>query len=431
VKRRYKAGDWFVAPLPSGRAVTGIIARSAASRLFGYLFRGIVPRDELAGLRPGDALWSGLFNARAIEDHRWRVVATSLRFERERWPMPAFGVREPFGRSWSVRTMDDETLTTRSTHHADEHTASALPDARIYEPEHLEALLDNALDSNAQPAPLVVIDVHAPLDAVRLRLTPAHARIQIGEPLGTKDTAILAAFLNAREDVSLRLYGNADRASLLELVWLVPSLRRLELDVEVDTLALFYPLEALEELAVRRARDAEMPLPQRFRSLRALELRGTLEHRRQIAHLPALRRLTLQAAGWDSTAPLEGADHLHRVDFSDMPLRDIGMVRLLPSLRAIALRRCAVDSLEPLRGSRVEALTIDGERRLTDLTPLRDLPNLRTLTVRAMPHLNVHDLRVVAEIPSLQNLRVDLGSRSKNREVYRLAHASHLREVGL
>jgi len=150
VKRRYKAGDWFVAPLPSGRAVTGIIARSAASRLFGYLFRGIVPREQLPELRPGDALWSGLFKARAIEDHRWRVVATSLRFERERWPLPAFRVREPFGRSWSVRIVDDESLATRSTHHADEQTASALPDARIYEPEHLEALLDNALDSNAR-----------------------------------------------------------------------------------------------------------------------------------------------------------------------------------------------------------------------------------------------------------------------------------------
>jgi len=139
----------------------------------------------------------------------------------------------------------------------------------------------------------------------------------------------------------------------------------------------------------------------------------------------------LQAAGWDSTAPLEGATRLHAVDFADMPLRDVVSLRALRSLRAIALRRCAVDSLETLRGSPVEALTIDGLRGLTDLAPLRDLPHLRTLTVRAMPHLNVHDLRIVAEIPSLQNLRVDLGSRSKNREVYRLMHGSRLREVRL
>jgi len=368
-------------------------------------------------------LWFGLFNARGIEDHRWRIAATSLRFDSSRWPLPAFGVREPFARRWSLRILDETTLATVATHAAAEREAQSLPDARIFEPEHLERLLDALLDGDGtSQVPLVVVDVHPPLDPERLNDSPAHARVQAGEPLATRDTAILSAFLNARDDVSLRLYGSTDRATLLEIVWLAPSLRRLEIDVPLDTLALLYPLEQLEDLAVRHARETELPQPERFRALRSLTLRGTLEHDRLIAQLPALRRLTLQAADWETATPLHGAAHLHEVQFADMPLHDVAALGTLPALRSLALRRCDLTSLGALRGMPLESLAIDGLRSLNDLTVLRELPQLRTLSVRNMPHLNVHDFRFLSECASLQALRVDLGSRSKNREIYRAAY---------
>ena len=391
--------------------------------MFGYLFAGVVARDALHSLHPRDALWSGLFNARAIEDHRWRVVATSLRFERERWPMPHFAVREPFGRKWSQRTLHDETLATIATGPSDEIAAGQLPDARIYEPEHLERLIDDALDSGGVVAPpLVVIDVHPPLDAARLRTIPQHARVQSGESLGTRDTASLANVLNDRDDVALRLYGSVDRTTLLEIVWLAPELRRLEIDVPLDTLALLYPLARLEALAVRRAIDAELPLPERFASLRELTLRGTLVHRHIFRELPALRRLRLQAAGWESAAPLHGALHLRDIEFSDMPMRDLRALHELRSLRSLRLRRCDLASLDVLRGLPVESLTIENLPAIADLDALRELPHLRALSVRGMPHLNVRDFRVLTQCASLRVLSVDLGSRSKNREIYRMAH---------
>ncbi|MBV9270060.1 MAG: hypothetical protein JO165_03140, partial [Candidatus Eremiobacteraeota bacterium] len=336
MKRRYKAGDWFVAPLPSGRAVTGLIARAAASRLFGYLFPGVVPRDGLSDLRAEHALWRGLFNARGIEDHRWRIVATSLRFQRERWPLPRFAVREPFGRRWSERTLHDETLATVTTQPSDEVLCRTLPDARIYEPEHVEALIDASMDGG-NSTPLVVVDVHAPLDTTRLRSTPPHARVQSGEALGTRDTAILGGFLATRDDVALRLYGSVDRATLLELVWLTPQLRNLEIDIPLETMALLYPLERLEQLTVRRAEDAELPEPDRFRALRSLSARGTFADRRVFARFPVLSQLVLQTAHWESANPLRDTPRLRDLEFADMPLRDLSALGSLPGLRVLSL----------------------------------------------------------------------------------------------
>ncbi|MBV9269931.1 MAG: hypothetical protein JO165_02475, partial [Candidatus Eremiobacteraeota bacterium] len=59
-----------------------------------------------------------------------------------------------------------------------------------------------------------------------------------------------------------------------------------------------------------------------------------------------------------------------------------------------------------------------------ELGVLRELPRLRSLRVRAMPHLNVRDFRVLADCTALRALSVDLGSRKKNREIYRIARSS-------
>lgn len=426
VKRRYKAGDWFVVPLPSGRAATGIIARASASRLFGYLFAGVVPRERLAGLTPQEAIFRGLISARGIEDNRWRVVATSLRFDAQLWDVPSLRIREPFGRRWARRTIDPVTLLPLETTIAAPEDVERLPDARIFEAEHLERVLDACMDG-APPSgsAFVVVDLHPPFDTARLSALPADARLQIGEPLSHGDAAVLAGVLAQRPQMRLRCYGRIDPPSMIALFSNAPALRVLELDVSPGSVAMLAPLRELRELRLRRASGLDARGLLDHPRLEALSLHGAVANAEALARMPALRELRLHANGWLSPEPLAGALALESLELAYQPLAGLRALHALPALRSLALRHCAsLASLRELEGLPLHALTLEALPCVLDLEVLASLPALRSLTVRAMPQLNVADLRVLERCEALRALSVDLGSRRKNREVYRLAGRS-------
>ena len=99
MKRPYREGDWFAIPLGDGRFAAGIVTHGTRKAIYGSFFgsaRAAIPQlEELAALRPADALWSGRFSDRAIVQQRWPVIGAQPGFVRSDWgaaqPAPAAG----------------------------------------------------------------------------------------------------------------------------------------------------------------------------------------------------------------------------------------------------------------------------------------------------------------------------------------------------
>ena len=79
----------------------------------------------------------------------------------------------------------------------------------------------------------------------------------------------------------------------------------------------------------------------------------------------------------------------------------------------------------------LEALELHGLARVTDLRAIAQAPALRRLRVGAMPQLNVEHFAPLARCTSLRTLDVEVGSRQKEREIYRLWRAAQARAGAL
>jgi hypothetical protein len=76
---RYREGDWFAVPLRDGGYSGGLIARTnPGGVLLGYLFgplRSEIPElEDVAGLRPGDAVLIGKFGHLGIVQGKWPLL---------------------------------------------------------------------------------------------------------------------------------------------------------------------------------------------------------------------------------------------------------------------------------------------------------------------------------------------------------------------
>lgn len=133
-----------------GRFVLGLIARIAPGGkiLVAYLFRDLltrVPAESKIPAPDGVLLVARIGDLGLIQG-RWPVVKRIGRWDRKRWPLPAFGRREPLSdRAWRVAYRDDnpnsrpkETLVTTGE-------AEALPPDGVYGHIALERLLAHKL----------------------------------------------------------------------------------------------------------------------------------------------------------------------------------------------------------------------------------------------------------------------------------------------
>lgn len=104
----YNDGDWIAVPLREGRGfAVGIVARhdgrgGVIGYFFGTRFHDEPSLDDVAELRPSDALRVMRFGDLGLVKKRWPVLGKAKEWNPEDWPIPAFGRREPTGRAFRV-----------------------------------------------------------------------------------------------------------------------------------------------------------------------------------------------------------------------------------------------------------------------------------------------------------------------------------------
>jgi hypothetical protein len=110
----YREGDWFAVPLRGGGFAVGLIARAnPGGVLLGYFFgprRSEAPaREDLAALRPGDAVLVRKFGHLGIVQGKWPLLGQLDGWDRRDWPTPVFvRYEELTGRSFRVFYDDDD-----------------------------------------------------------------------------------------------------------------------------------------------------------------------------------------------------------------------------------------------------------------------------------------------------------------------------------
>jgi hypothetical protein len=426
IKRRYKQGDWFHVPLGSENDAIGIITAASGSRLFGYFFvvpAGSIPEPaELKALHARDAIACALFSGDGLEQARWRIVATSLVFEADRWPFPEFATRGAFGRSWIRQIYDPQTLRIASRKAVSPEAAAHLPDARFASPLELEARLRALINGEVEKAVFAVCDLRSPLEDADFELAAQSARVQVREPLTERDGERLRAFLERRSAIELRIYGFDSGSFDARMLARFENLQALA--IETKRTQHLDALRTLRDLRVLRiaAGNEVMRLDwlQELPRLQTLELRGNGVAVESIADLSNLRALSLvdtkplRLHGFASAATLSKL----RISHSEVREQSFTPLRELEELEIDHLHLRHVPDLS--RNLKLRQVALREVRGLRDLEPLARAPALCDLRISSMPQLEVWDFLPLRDAPQLRSLSVEIGSRRKSREVYRL-----------
>jgi hypothetical protein len=152
-KLPYKEGTWFAVPLRQGGYAVGRVARHTPEGeiILAYLFgpkRERVPTlDEVEHLEPHEAVKAIHVGYLGLLDGSWPVIGDSPRWERERWPMPAFIRKDDLSRTaWRVIYSDDDPNSVVSEQRIPYETAE-LESAGLYGAKAVEAVLSQLLEA--------------------------------------------------------------------------------------------------------------------------------------------------------------------------------------------------------------------------------------------------------------------------------------------
>ena len=424
MKRGYKQGDWVRVPLGGEYDALAIITHACRSRLFGYFFAYPAAQqpahDELRAFSPAQAIAMMLFGGAPIEHGRWPVIATSLAFAQDLWPFPAFASRGAFGEAWTQVRYDPSTLQIVQRSALDAQAAQSLPDARFTTAPEVEDVLRRRVAGDAAPRAQSVYELRSPLDESHLRTLQDGATIQFSTHLDERDLQALGTFLDDHPGVRVRVHGFRRGFDAKEL----GELRALN-DLTLDVHRLQHA-KALREL----------------QSLRALRIGAMQIDLTFLPELPALTSLQLHGTRAATLEPVERCASLETVFLENTPPIDFGAMSSAPVLRVLTLAHGAYDfeslaALSKLRRLELRALDVaqlpalDALTNLdvlvlrelhavTDLSPIMRARSLRDLVIAGMPQLNVEDFQPLAACAGLQNVHIDIGSRRKEREIYRL-----------
>lgn len=414
-------------PLGGDRDALAIIARACRSRLFAYFFAFPAQQtpapDDLRALSAQDAIGMMLVGGSPIERGRWHLIATSLAFDENAWPFPVFASRGAFGDAWTQVRYDPQTLQIVERQPTPADAARALADARFADAPQAEEALRRLLADAAEPAAHRICELRSPIDAARLRAVEEGGTIQFSTQVNPADVQALQAFFEAHPHVRLRVHGFRRGFDARRIAGLT-ALRELTLDVH----ELQHPQALSQMRSLRMLRVGSMQTDLAFLEalpdLQTLELRGT---RANVA--PVERCRGLEALLLENTPPLDfsrcvSANTLQRLTLSHGQY-DVSALTALSQLRGLELRALEVARLPNLAAfEHLQSLVLVDLHELSDLSPIAQARSLRELRISGMPHLNVGDFEPLRRCAALEDAHIDVGSRRKEREIYRLLEQS-------
>ncbi len=255
----------------------------------------------------------------------------------------------------------------------------------------------------------------------------------------------IAALLEPRPDVALRVYGGYDGTiSDLEFLRFFPFLRRFSVDalynqlVSLDGLRHLPPTLQRLLIGATKKRMSLAPIA-RFADLETLFVEGPHTDFEAISGLTRVEDLTLRSVTLPDLSILLPLTNLRKLDLKLGGTRDIRLLPRIGRLRYMELWLirglhdvgpvAEIETLEHLflqalkqvtqlpsfakstALRRVDLMTMKG---LTDLAPLAEAPNLEILTLVEMRHLLPEALRPFVGHPSLRAGIWGLGSSRKN-----------------
>ncbi len=115
-KLPYKEGTWFAIPLRQGGYAAGRVARHSGNGcILAYFFgpkRETIPAlDELDNLTSDSAIRVARVGDLGIIEGSWPIIGDSAKWEREKWPIPAFIRKDDIGKAaWRIVYADDNPL---------------------------------------------------------------------------------------------------------------------------------------------------------------------------------------------------------------------------------------------------------------------------------------------------------------------------------
>lgn len=115
VKKNYKEGSWFAVPLEPNGYVIGLAARNAprgailGAYFFGKRYDCVPELSELNSLQPEDAVKILQVGDLGLINGEWTVIGRFPDWDRSKWPIPKFLMREPItNRCWMITYSDDD-----------------------------------------------------------------------------------------------------------------------------------------------------------------------------------------------------------------------------------------------------------------------------------------------------------------------------------
>ncbi|HEV3154801.1 MAG TPA: Imm26 family immunity protein [Candidatus Baltobacteraceae bacterium] len=397
MKRRYKQGDWFRVPLGGEHDAIGIITRADRSRLHGYFFAvnsSFVPAHEhLRELRSADAVLTTYFGGTGLEEQRWPIIATSLTLDETRWPAPPPA------------------------------------DGRYATPIRVERMLRAVLRGEEPETPLAVYEARPPIDTVALHTIQHGGRVQFSRPLSAADIDALGAFFRERSDVELRVHGAWPDGFDLRTLLRVNAVQSLVLDCR--RMRGSDALSALVSLRSLRVGATEYPVAlgalRDMLHLRSLHLRGAMAEVEILQHLRELKSLSLIDTRPLRLASIASAHTLKRLTIAHTA-NDLDELPALAALEELELRDIHLERLPDLsRLGNLRSLVLRNVRGVRDLSALREPPSLQELVIEGMYQLEVPDFQPLAASERLPALTIEIGSKSKSREIYRMLRGGRKR----